>query len=51
MLEVDALSLVEEPEHHLIFSFVPRDDGNEEFMKHLDGRLKIVKIGPSEAER
>lgn len=45
MIEPGTLTLLEETEQHWMFSFQPADVG-EDFNKHLDGTLRIIKDGP-----
>ena len=41
-----SLELVEETDEHWIFDFKPNEeDDDENFMKHVKGRLKIIKSG------
>jgi len=43
-IQPDTLSLIEETEDYWLFSFVP-DDEDEDFMRHIDGTLKVIKDG------
>ena len=45
--ESDSLRLVEETDDYWLYSFTPvEDDDEEEFMKHVDATMKIIKDGP-----
>jgi hypothetical protein len=41
----ETLDLVEETNEHWIFSFIPDEDDDEEFMKHVSGHIKVIKQG------
>jgi hypothetical protein len=41
----ESLDLVEETSDHWLFSFVPHEDDEEEFMKHVNGHIKVIKRG------
>ncbi len=46
MVEADTLALVEETADYWLFSFIPSEsDDDEEFVKHLNGTLRISKPG------
>lgn len=45
--ESDSLRLIEETDDYWLYSFTPvEDDDEEEFMKHVDATMKIIKDGP-----
>jgi hypothetical protein len=45
--EPDSLRLIEETDDYWLYSFTPiEDEEEEEFMKHIDATMKIVKDGP-----
>ncbi len=45
--EPDSLRLIEETNDYWLYSFTPvEDDEEEEFMKHVDATMKIIKDGP-----
>lgn len=44
--EPDSLRLVEETDDYWLYSFTPVEDDEEEFMKHVDATMKIIKDGP-----
>jgi hypothetical protein len=45
--ESDSLRLMEETDDYWLYSFTPvEDDDEEEFMKHVDATMKIIKDGP-----
>jgi len=47
MAEPDSLRLIEETVDYWLYGFTPiEDDEEEEFMKHVDATMKIIKDGP-----
>ncbi|MDA0791263.1 MAG: hypothetical protein O2780_17615 [Proteobacteria bacterium] len=47
MIRPDSLELLEETSDYWLFDFVPTGKGdNADFMKHMDGALRISKAGP-----
>jgi hypothetical protein len=41
----ETLDLVKETSDYWLFSFIPDEDDDEEFMKHVSGHIKVVKQG------
>lgn len=44
--QADSLKLIEETDEYWLYSFIPVEDDEEEFMKFVDATMKIVKDGP-----
>ncbi len=45
LVNFESLELLEETADYWLFDFIPEDDDDDEFMRHVNGRIKVIKNG------
>ena len=43
LVNFESLELLEETADYWLFDFIPEDDDDDDFMRHVDGRIKVIK--------
>ena len=45
VVNFETLELLEETADYWLFSFIPEDDDDDDFMRHVNGKVKVIKNG------